>query len=313
MSARTGLGAVEVAVLNAVAAAGAGPGQPHCRTTVVLEELERASGFGPRYALPVLSDVVADWVRHLPLLQGAGNWGSVHGDPPADARYTGVRLTSVGQLAVDAEAQRIGPIPLGLIEGTLYRGGIIPPFSPASVLSALAEGGGTVGPPSTPTGTITGDWDALLGGAPARLRLAATITSEQGALVIHAPPFGIGLDEVVQHLRNRVEQARQYFGRDHSGSAFTAGRLGAGRQLVPSGPVPVRDVRDESSGRSGPRVVCVLTEDADAVSALDGIQAVWPVTIEMDCVLPSPMTERIQHWDVGDGSGLLVLRQMILP
>ena len=69
MSARTGLGAVEVAVLNAVAAAGAGPGQPHCRTTVVLEELERASGFGPRYALPVLSDMVADWVRHLPLLQ----------------------------------------------------------------------------------------------------------------------------------------------------------------------------------------------------------------------------------------------------
>lgn len=310
MSARTGLGAVEVEVLRAVAAACAGPGQPHCRTTVVLEELERTDGFGPGYALPVLSDMVADWVRHLPLLEGAGNWGSVHGDPPADARYTQVRLTPVGQLAVDAEAERVGPIPLGLIEGTLYRGGTIPPFSPRAVLSALADGDSTVGPPSAPTGTITGDWDALLSGAPARLQLGATISKEQGAIVIHDPPFGIGLDEVFKSLHGRVEQTRR--NSQQSGVAFTAGRLGQGRQFVPPKPIPVRDVRNESSGRSGPRIVCVLTQRADAESALNWIRAVWPVTIEVDCLLPSPLVDRIQHWDAGDGSGLLALRHLIL-
>ena len=224
-----------------------------------------------------------------------------------------MRLTSVGQLAVDAEAERVGPIPLGLIEGTLYRGGTIPPFSPAAVLSALAEGGGTVGPPSAPTGTITGDWDALLGGAPARLRLGATITRKQGAVVIHDPPFGIGLDDVVQHLRGRVEQARRNFAGEQSGVAFAAYVTAEDDSVVPPERVPVRDVRDESSGRFGPRVVCVLAQGVDAVSALNWIRAVWPVTIEADCVLPSPMADRIQHWDGGDGSGLQALRGLTLP
>jgi hypothetical protein len=60
------------------------------------------------------------WQLHLPLLDARGNHGSQHGDPAADARYTEVWLSRVGALALAAERAEVGPVPLGLIDGSPY-------------------------------------------------------------------------------------------------------------------------------------------------------------------------------------------------
>jgi hypothetical protein len=107
----------------------------------VLQVLEREQDFGARYAYPLLQDVAVPWRRHLPLLDPSGNWGSLHGDPAADARYTEVRLSVFGALALAAERGEVGPLPLGLVERSLYRDGPVPPFAPDRVLEALLTGG----------------------------------------------------------------------------------------------------------------------------------------------------------------------------
>jgi len=43
----------------------------------------------------------------------------------------------VGQLVLAAEAHRVAPIPVGLINGTAYRGGTQPPLAPFANLAAL--------------------------------------------------------------------------------------------------------------------------------------------------------------------------------
>lgn len=100
-------------------------------------------------------DLTAVWVRHLPLLEGEGNFGSVAGDKAADPQYTGVRLSRVGELALASEGGAVGPLPLDLIEGSMYRGGGLPPFDPALTIGALLAGAGSAGTPRTPTGSIT--------------------------------------------------------------------------------------------------------------------------------------------------------------
>ena len=54
MSARTGLGALEVAVLAAVDEVGGRPGAGHRWTALVLDVLESDQDFGARYAYPLL-------------------------------------------------------------------------------------------------------------------------------------------------------------------------------------------------------------------------------------------------------------------
>ncbi len=116
MSARTGLGALDVGVLCAVADLGGEPDVDYVRSSRVLELLEARHGFGPRYAYPLMQDLAAAWRLHLPLLDGNGNWGSPRGHhPAAEARYTEVRLSSVGALALACERGAVGPVPLSLI------------------------------------------------------------------------------------------------------------------------------------------------------------------------------------------------------
>ena len=306
MSPRTGLGALEVAVLAAVAEVGGRPGAGYRRTTHVLDVLECEQGFGARYAYPLLQDLAAPWRLHLPLLDPSGNWGSQHGDPAADARYTEVRLSEVGALALAAERGEVGPIPLGLIEGSLYRDGPVPPFAPDRVLEALTTGGADAGPPVLPTGgTVDGDIEALLAGRRARLTLGCTVVGEPGRLVVTEVPLGVTIDLVVEHLADRVAVQR---GPRHVHYLDGVDRAEDG----PGGAtVPILDVRDESSGRVGSRVVCVLASGADLVQARGWVRSVWPVTVEVDCRLPAPMRRRLAAWDRGDGSGLTALGALL--
>jgi hypothetical protein len=293
---RTGLGTLEVAVLSAVAEVGTARRTRYGKTSRVLDVLERDLAFGVRYAYPVVADLVVPWRLHLPLLEGYGNWGSQHGDQASEARYTEVRLSPVGALALAAERGEVGPVPLGLIEGSLYRDGPVPPFSPTRVVEALMTGGSDAGPPVLPTGgTVDGDIKALLAGRRARLTLGCTFVVEPGLLIITEVPLGLQIDMVANNL-----------------SSLAGPLHGRGRyaDYVEDGnrtPVPVQSVRDESSSRVGVRVVCTLAPGADVEQAREWAQAVWPVTVEIDARLPAPMRQRLKTWDAADGSGLAAL------
>lgn len=293
MSSRTGIGAVALAVLTALDTIGAGPEAGYRRTTAVLDLLEAEHGFGPRHAYPLLQDLGARWRLHCPLLDCNGNWGSRLGDSAADARYTQLRLSPVGALALAAERGEVGPVPLGLIEGSLYRGGRVPPFAPGRVLDALMTGGDDAGPPAIPTGgTISGDIDGLLAGQLARLSLSCTIDAEPGRLVISELPLGVPATAVVRNLQTRLTRYRRP----------TTERLS--RDPLAQ---PLSDVRDESSSRAGIRIVCIPANPTDVADTMDRIRDVWPVTIDLECQLPAPMSERLTRWDRGDGSGLSAL------
>lgn len=146
----------------------------------MLDVLDAERRLGPRYAYPLIQDLAVPWRLHLPLLQPNGNWGSQGNDPAAEAKYTEVRLSRVGELALRVERGELGPVPLGLIEGSLYRDGPAPPFSPRQVLDAVASGAADCGPPTLPTGgRVTGDVDGLLAGRRVRLELSCTVVEEQ--------------------------------------------------------------------------------------------------------------------------------------
>lgn len=139
-----------------------------------------------------MQDLIVPWRRHLTLLDGEGNWGTDGDDPPADPRYTGVGLSAVGALALAAERRDLGPVPLGLVDGTLYAGGRVPPFDPRRVVEALRASAHDAGPPALPTGgEVAGDFGALLAGRKVRLQLGPRVVREPGALVITGLPLGV--------------------------------------------------------------------------------------------------------------------------
>ena len=295
MSSRTGLGDLEVAVLAAV-----GRRKRSHHTTDALRILEQENGIGARYAYPILQDLGVPWRLHLPLLVPNGNWGSQHGDPAAEARYTEVKLSAVGALALAAERAEVGPIPLGLVEGSLYRDGPVPPFAPRRVLEALRNGDADAGPPVMPTGgTVGGDVAGLLAGHRARLDLGCTLVEEPGHIVITEVPLGVDIDEICRQLHQ---------------AASAGGRRRHADYLDPAGTplfIPISDVRDESDRRRGIRVVCVLDPDEEVDAAARWIRAIWPVTIQVDCQLPAPMAKRLATWELGDGSGVTALEALL--
>ena len=180
MTERTGLGPLELAVLRSVSAT-AGPSGTHTSTTTVLDYLDAVERIGPAYGRTVLQDLGSAWRVHLSLFDLGGNWGSVAGDPMAGPRYTEVGLSPVGELALACEEHRVGPVPIGLVDGSLYRGRQQPPLDPARALrtvgalledETLPDGDveQLVGLPLLPTrGTVHGDIEGLYAGRSARL------------------------------------------------------------------------------------------------------------------------------------------------
>lgn len=218
MTDRTGLGPLEVALLEATAAV-QGAGEQPVRTTEVLQECERAGGYGPSYAHPVLRDLGTWWRTHLNLVELHGNWGTVDGDPPADAEYTEVRLSPAGWLALGAEQRELGPVPVGLLNGTQYRGGRIPPLSPSRTIGLLHRLIDDAEVPDEafddlvafPTrGTVAGDMDSLYGGPRTRMLLGSRFVREGSTrLVITGIPPGTSIQDVFEGLSARLRSPTQ--------------------------------------------------------------------------------------------------------
>ena len=307
MSAVSGLGLLESAALQAVTDVGGVSGAPYVKTSTALDAMEQRHGIGARYLYPLLQDLVAPWRLHLPLLDGQGNFGSQYGDPAAEPQYTEIRLSPVGALALAAERGEVGPVPLGIIEGSLYRGGPVPPFAPHAVLAALVNHAPEAGPPVTPTGgTVSGKTADLLAGEPVRLALGCTILTGSDQLIITEVPLGVAVADVVRAVGDRVTALD--FRRDRDRYADD---LPPGQYPEPELPTPVVDIRDSTNLRVGVRIELVLRPGADPALARAWVESIWPVTITVDCRLPAPIQQILTEWDRGDGTGLTALSDLV--
>jgi len=104
MSERTGLGVVEVALLEALETS------RFLRCDKALASVEERIGLAPGYAYEVLVDLARPWTMPVNLVQGQGNFGSRGNDPPANFRYTEARITRAGRAALrDETSDRSSP------------------------------------------------------------------------------------------------------------------------------------------------------------------------------------------------------------
>lgn len=213
MSALSGLGVLDLAILEACERAGARSGAAYVKTQRVLEVLADSTGIGPRHAYEPLCDMARSWVVHLPLIDFHGNVGSPD-FTPASPRYTECRLTPLGAGALAAERGTIGPLPVGLINGTTHTGGTQPPLDPTKVVRSIREAwtatdvelAAIVGLPSFPTGcAVDGDLPTFAAGDPTELRLSVHIAeSSENRLVISNLPPDIAPGDIANRIHTRL-------------------------------------------------------------------------------------------------------------
>jgi DNA gyrase/topoisomerase IV subunit A len=317
VSGRSGLGLVEVAVLEALDAAGATPDRRHRSSARVLAVVEERIGLAPGYAYQVLTDLALPWKVPVPLVDGHGNFGTRDGDPPAGWRYTEARLSPAGQVALAAERGEIAPVPAGLITGNAYQWGTRPPFRPAAVIEAirrvLARPKTTgeqitaiVGPPDFMTGcAVTGDLAGLAAGRPVDLHLHARVTITDDAdlsaqiegnvpgswltprqplrtvLVIDNFPPTTGPPDVARAIASRAREPR-----------WAAEYPGLTRRAR----LPVKDIADLSSRRAGCLLACIPEPDADLEELRRQLADIEGVTVRIPAALPRPLAKMIRSW-----------------
>ncbi|HEY3953363.1 MAG TPA: DNA gyrase subunit A [Streptosporangiaceae bacterium] len=318
MRQRSGVGLVEMAILEALDARRARPGGRPVRCEKVLAELEGELGLARGYAYPVLIDLIQPWKLPAPLVEGRGNFGGRGDDPPASPRYTEARVSPVGQVALAAERGEIAPVPIGMINGNTHREGIRPPFRPGAVIDAIRQvllrprlsGSlitGIVGPPDFITGcTVTGDLAALAAGQYAELGLHARVTVTDAAYVTDRrtraavpghtrpgwdpsrpvvvidkfPPYA-NPDEVALSISKRAEEYSWHA--RHPELAVLTG-------------LPIEDVADLSTSRGGYWLACLPSDGTPPEVLRDQIQKVHGVSIYVTTRLPRALPAMIRTW-----------------
>ena len=294
MSARTGLGPVEEALLLTLEDIGAGHDRPYRKSASVLVALQERSGVLPGYGYPVACDLAGSgvWLR---LVDGHGDLGRP-GVPAANPRYTEIRLTPVGAMAVLAERSRGAALPIGLVNGTAYAGGTRPPFAPSRLLRALlalldddttADDVllATCGPPAFPGGCeVGGQVDAVVAGRSGALRLTASVTAadEHGrSLVISELPPGVDPQAVAAGVANRSSVDR-WEDLPH--------RLAAAVVL------PITEVLDQTTDGVA-HIVCRLEDGAQPDEVAQRLRdEVWGVHRDVDVDLGAPLPVLLRSW-----------------
>jgi hypothetical protein len=320
MGQRSGVGLVELAILEALDARPARPGGRPVPCEKVLAALEGELGLARGYAYQVLIDLAQPWKVPLPLVEGIGNFGGRGNDPPASPRYTEARLSPVGQVALAAERGQIAPVPVGMINGNTHREGLRPPFRPAAVIDAIRQvlarprlsGSlitGIVGPPDFITGcTATGDLAALAAGQYAELGLHARVTVTDAAhvrdrvtkaavpghrppgftrdpgrpvIVIDKFPPYVNTDEVILSIADRA-QGHSWHARHPELGALTG--------------LPIRNVEDLTTARGGYWFACLPSDGTPPEVLRDQLLKVHGVSIYITTRLPRPLPAMIRTW-----------------
>lgn len=315
MGQRSGLGLAEVTILEALDAVGARPGRRPRNSARVLAAVEERIGLAPGYAYQVLTDLALPWRVPVPLVDPRGNFGSRDGDPPAMWRYTEVRLSPAGQVALAAERGEIAPVPVGLISGNTYQWGTRPPFRPAAIIDAIRqviarpkitsrEIAAAAGPPDFMTGcAITGDLDGLAAGRPVDLRLHARVTISDDARLSSQVPEDVA-GRFLRPERNRellvIDNFPPYV------IPFDVLRAIAGRAREPrwaagypelhrATRLPVRDVSDLSA-RGEYRIMCVPEPGASLHELQRQLAEIEGVRTRIPVALPRPLAAMIRGW-----------------
>jgi hypothetical protein len=295
MGDRSGVGLVECTILEALDSLGAQP-RRHRRSAKVLEGVEERIGLAPGYAYEVLLDLARPWTMPLLLVDGQGNFGTRGNDPAANYRYTEAGLSRAGQVVIAAERGELAPVPVGLINGNVYREGLRPPFRPLAIIEALREvikrprvAGNDlisiVGPPCFLNGcTVTGDFAAMAAGRPTTLRLEARVrvSDDQGSVLIENFPPNANPDETATTLANRASM--RAWAADHPGLH--------GRTHLPLG-----DIRDKSSqARGTDLLVCVPARGTTAEQLREQLMNVYGVYTTVRVDLPRSLPAMLRNW-----------------
>jgi DNA gyrase subunit A len=293
LSERSGVGAVQVAILEALAAR---PGRGFRSNEKLLSQAEAQIGLAPWYAYPVLVDLALPWKMPVTLVEGQGNFGSRGNDPAASRRYTESRLSDAGRVVLAAERRDLAPVPVGLINGNTYRDGTLPPFRPLAVVEAIRHvirhpkvtGQAIIdiiGPPDFITGcTITGDLAAFAAGHPTELRLQAkiTISDDRRAVIVENIPPNITTDDAAVSIAMRAQET---FDLSRPAELRDATRL------------DVRSVNDEGSSRTPDgRIVCTPAAGVSPDEVLDQLTRVYGVYTTIYVALPRSLPATIRRW-----------------
>jgi len=294
MSERSGVGLVELAILEALDALGAQPGQPYQPNAMVLAAVEDLIGLAPGYAYEVLLDLGRPWTMPVSLISPCGNFGSRGHDQAANFRYTESGLTQAGQVVLAAERGELAPVPVGLINGNTHRGGTRPPFRPQGIIEALrqvswhcglsdAELAALVGPPEFGNGcSVTGDFAALAAGRGTILRLEARVSVGEDSVVIENLPPNANPDDTAADIANRA--------RPHD----WASRYPALHQQAL---LPLKDLRDESRAATDTdRLVCVPKAGTSPDQLRDQLIDVYGVHTTVEVTLPQPLAVMLRGW-----------------
>lgn len=290
------IGVVERCALETLDDLGARPDRPHVKSVRVVRQMADVHGVSPSYGYDSLCKLSQPWLQQIALVDFHGNGGSPD-DRPANPRYTEVRLSRAGEIALDAERGAGPKVPIALINGDLHVGGLAPPYSPTRVVAALrtmidnrpladAEIVELVGPPASPTGCdMACDYQALGAGDPTTLVLQARLTVEvvddAAGIVITNLPLGVGVDAVTEALAGRVNlQSRLNREVDREGFAKLA--------------LPLRGLRDESLG-DATRIVCQLRSGADPATVGPEIASTWGVGTRCEVQLAAPLAQLMRE------------------
>jgi len=323
MSDRSGCGLVELALLENLEALTAGRRQRHVKTSRVLAEVEKLLGLGPRYGYEVLVDLARPWTIAMRLVEGQGNFGDRMFPEPASARYTESRPSHVGQLVLDAEARRLAPVPVGLINGSIYRGGQQPPLDAFAVINALrqlldnprtpdAEVVAIVGGPYSVTGCeISGDVAGLLRGLPAEISEIGRVTITDVPVPSQAPdPPSVPRKHVLAGGGGYVHGSRfqahliieslpaQVVPMDVIQAIVSRAKSRQRRdypELAERTGLPVADVTDESSGY-GVSIHVKLSPGSDPAEVSERLREVDGVAWSSGWQFPAPLATMLRSW-----------------
>jgi hypothetical protein len=192
----------------------------------------RASRDPLLHAYATLIDMIVPFRTRVPLVSGRGNFGTQHGDPPADHMYTECRLTPYGAAVLEGSAPNL------LVNGA--RGHFLP-HNLGEVIDALVSGKDTLAP-DFPCGGVAheGDLEALAAAGKGTVRVRARMHAESfdgvPLAVLTEAPQDVELDEIVSGASNAMQKG-----------------------LAPS----ISDIRDETA-REGLRIVFVGLRGAAA-------------------------------------------------
>lgn len=331
MTHRSGTGPIELAILQAAdtKAAAIGPHE-YIGCHHLLPVIEQNTGLGPRYAYDPLLDLGRPWVIPVPLISVHGSMGDR--DRTASApRHVECRPSHAGQVLLDAEAGRLAPVPVGLINGTSYRGGTQPPLEPDRVITAIRhlihhpqtpdqEILDLAGPPYAITGcTITGDLDALNAGHPITLHQTGRITRTSRPVpdrrplppgITPTPPrtppeavahFGTGPDDrvlsrahfIIETLPPGISPGDICTELAHHQRAAT--RATPDRPRPPT-TLPIGDLIDAGTSRHPIRIAIILLPGTNPDTTRDQLASLDGITTQEPAAYPAPLATLLRTW-----------------